>query len=160
MVRLRNILKKCCRLADGIFPSIKLSTNCSTSHIYFLDTTVHIKNKIETESFFIPFDVHLNLLPTSCHLRYTTNNIPFFWHYKCGDFAPQKHVYIQRKRMLGRRYKDSFITKAIDKAKITTRESLFCNKSSNKSRASFINHHFFTPSYQILGKFLTNIRTL
>ena len=63
---------------NNLHPTIKFTSEQSSSSVAFLDTTVSIKNgKISTDLYVRPTDTHQYLLSSSCHPHHTKRSIPY-----------------------------------------------------------------------------------
>ena len=91
--------------------------------IPFLDTLCYIKNgKIKTDLFKKETDRNQYLLPSSCHSKQTTRNLPFSLSTRivriCSESENRDLRLEQVKRaLLDRNYNESIIDSAIAKAK-------------------------------------------
>ena len=132
-------LEKFIETANNRHPSIKFTHECSASHISFLDTTVHlINNNIETEIFTKPTDSHLYLLPSSCHPRHVTNNLPYSLALRikriCStDIFFQKHIEQLKLQLIKRNYKITDIDRSIQRINDIPREDLLTGPSNRNN---------------------------
>ena len=63
---------------NNLHPTIKFTSEQSSSSVAFLDTTVSIKDgKISTDLYVKPTDTHHYLLSSSCHPYHTKRSIPY-----------------------------------------------------------------------------------
>ena len=112
-------------LTNDFYPSIKFTTETSSSEIHFLGTTIHLQNnKVETEIYSKPVDAHLYLLPKSCHPNHTTKNIPYSLSLRIKRMCSteeyfEKHAQILKTHFTNRKYLVKTIDSAIEKARNT-----------------------------------------
>ena len=113
--------------------------DCDPQHsIPFLDTLCYIKNgRIETDLFKKETDRNQYLLPTSCHSKQTTRNLPFSLSTRiiriCSEIENRDLRLKQMKRDLeDRNYKSSIIDLAITKAKSQNRADTLKRKVKPK----------------------------
>nr|XP_039273918.1 uncharacterized protein LOC120347871 [Styela clava] len=142
--------------ANSIHPTIKFTFDYSTENIAFLDIKVHIiDNKLETEIFTKETDSHQYLLPSSCHPKHVTANIPkgLFIRKRRTCSTEEfftKHAEIMKSYLIKRNYKQTSIDKTIGMVKEITRDSLLTpkRKHNDQQLLPFVtNYHPNQPNF-------------
>ena len=106
--------------------------------IPFLDTLLYIKDgQIETDLYRKETDRNQYLLPTSCHSKQTTRNLPFSLSMRIVRICSERHNRNKRldemkQHLLKRKYDPKMIDKAIEKAKSLNREKILKRKTKTK----------------------------
>ncbi|XP_072025089.1 uncharacterized protein [Amphiura filiformis] len=114
--------------ANQIHPSIKFTSDYSPSQVNFLDVVVKLsEGQIHTDLYSKPTDKHTYLLPTSCHPRHCTRNIPYslalLLRRICSDESAFQHqAETLKQQLINRGYQEDNISNQITKAASTTRE--------------------------------------
>nr|XP_039263152.1 uncharacterized protein LOC120339139 [Styela clava] len=143
--------------ANSIHPSIKFTFEYSTENITFLDVKVHIMdNKLETEIYTKDTDSHQYLLPSSCHPKHITANIPkgLFIRIRrsCSNVEFfDKHAGIMKRYLMQRNYEETSIDKTIKLVKEMNRDYLLTPKSTKQGQQllPFItNYHPNQPHFR------------
>ena len=119
---------------------------CEESYsIPFLDTSLSLKDgRIEVDLYKKPTDRNQYLLPTSCHPKSTTKNLPFSLALRIVRICTDPKQRDQRLRelkilLMARKYNESVIDTALNKAANIPRKCLLqkTNKKKNQSRQIF-----------------------
>ncbi|XP_072050367.1 uncharacterized protein [Amphiura filiformis] len=126
--------------ANQIHPSIKFTSDYSPSQVNFLDVAVKLsEGQIHTDLYSKPTDKHTYLLPTSCHPRHCTRNIPYSLALRlrriCSDESAFQHQpETLKQQLINRGYQEDNISNQITKAASTTRENSLKYKIKSKSK--------------------------
>ena len=113
---------------NDLHPTIKFTSEQSSSSVAFLDTTVSIKDgKISTDLRVKPNDTHQYLLSSSCHPYHTKRSIPYSLGLRlcriCSDDTAFNKRYNELAEHLKKRgYKEKLILLEINKAKQVPRD--------------------------------------
>ena len=124
---------------NNIHPTIKFTSERSTTSIPFLDVNIQLNNgKIETDLFYKPTDKHQYLLHSSSHPYHTKKSIPYSLALRlrriCSTDEFFKHRSAELQAYLTKRgYKRRFIQDQISRAKqIPRNEALKEQKQASK----------------------------
>ena len=138
-------------LANDFYPSIKFTTETTSSEIHFLNTTIHLQNnKVETEIYSKPIDAHLYLLPKSCHPSLTAKNIPYSLARRIKRICSteeyfEKLAQILKTHLTNRKYSVKTIDSAIQKTRNTSRSQMSTYKNIKLNSRSPIFTTTFHP---------------
>ena len=120
--------------ANSLHPTIKFTSEHSTSQVPFLDVLVKLTpdNTLETDLYTKPTDKHMYLQPSSCHPNHITKNIPYSLSLRlrriCSDDETLKHrTYELKSQLKNRGY--TKISQQINKAKVLKRDDTLKYKS-------------------------------
>ena len=108
---------------NGIHPTIKFTSERSTTSIPFLDVKILLENgKIETDLYCKPTDKHQYLLHSSSHPYHTKKSIPYSLALRLRRICSKDEVFDARstelERYLTKRgYKNNFVKSQISRAK-------------------------------------------
>ena len=104
---------------NNLHPTIKFTSEQSSSSVAFLDTTVSIKNgKISTDLYVRPTDTHQYLLSSSYHPYHTKRSIPYGLGLRLRGICSNDTAFKEKKRG----YKEKLILREINKAKQVPRD--------------------------------------
>ena len=124
---------------NSLHPTIKFTSERSTTLIPFLDVNIQIKNgKLETDLYCKPTDKHQYLLHSSSHPYHTKKSIPYSLALRlrriCStEIALQKRFEELQHYLVKRGYKERFVKQQIDRTRQILREqALQENKRDNK----------------------------
>ena len=124
---------------NSLHPTIKFTSERSTTLIPFLDVNIQIKNgKLETDLYCKPTDKHQYLLHSSSHPYHTKKSIPYslalLLRRICStEIALQKRFEELQHYLVKRGYKERFVKQQIDRTRQILREqALQENKRDNK----------------------------
>ena len=108
---------------NNIHPTIKFTSEHSTTSIPFLDVNIQLANRrIETDLFYKPTDKHQYLLHSSSHPFHTKRSIPYSLALRlrciCSTETSFDNRATELKNYLTKRgYKDNFVKEQIRRAK-------------------------------------------
>ena len=131
-------------------PTIKLTSEQSSSSVAFLDTTVSTKDgKISTDLYVKPTDTHQYLLSSSCHPYHTKRSIPYSLGLRLrricsNDTAFNKRCDKLAEHLKKRGYKEKLILREINKAKQVPARDQALKPSVQKTNAT---RHPFVVTY-------------
>ena len=113
---------------NNLHPTIKFTSEQSSSSVAFLDTTVSIKDgKISTDLHVKTNDTHQYLLSSSCHPYHTKRSIPYSLGLRLSRICSDDTAFNKRCNELAehlkkRGYKEKLILLEINKAKQVPRD--------------------------------------
>ena len=113
---------------NNLHPTIKFTSEQSSSSVAFFDTTVSLKDgKISTDLYVKPTDTHQYLLSSSCHPYHTKRSIPYSLGLRLrricsNDTAFNKRCDELAEHLKKRRYKEKLILREVNKAKQVPRD--------------------------------------
>jgi hypothetical protein len=125
--------------ANSIHPSIQFTSQHSTSEIPFLDVMVKMSgSQLQTDLYSKPTDKHTYLLPTSCHPRHCSRNIPYSLALRLRRICSDEDTFNEQAKNLtqqlkNRGYKGNLISDQISKAASVHREDSLQYKTKSKS---------------------------
>ena len=121
-------------------PGIKFTLKSSMHSTEFLDLFIyHKNNKLHTRTYSKPCDVHVFLVPSSCHPSHTLRNIPYSTALRIykntselAEFHKSKEEYSNLLKARG--YSIDIITESFRKVESNPRENYFLTGFSKKSK--------------------------
>lgn len=131
---------------NSFHPTIKFTSVVTNDAHVFLDTISHIENsKLVVDLYTKPTDKHQYLLPTSCHPKHCSNNIPYSLALRIRRICTQASTFECRAKelanhLLDRGYKKDAVVKSIQKASALERKTLldYKEKSNEQKRVPFV----------------------
>ncbi|XP_078374508.1 uncharacterized protein LOC144658057 [Oculina patagonica] len=132
---------------NSIHPTIKFTSERSTTSIYFLDVNIQLENgKIETDLHCKPTDKHQYLLYSSSHPYHTKKSIPYSLALRLRRICSKDEFFECRSKELQtyltkRGYKNRFVKSQISRAKLIPREDTLkehLHEIKEPSRVPFI----------------------
>ena len=134
---------------NSIHPTIKFTSECSTTSIPVLDVKILLENgKIETDLYCKPTDKHQYLLHSSGHPYHTKKSIPYRLAFRLRRIICSKDEFFNSRsteleRYLTKQgYKNNFVKSQISRAKSIPRNDTLRKQSWNQATwQSTIHHH-------------------
>ena len=126
---------------NNIHPTIKFTSERSTSSIPFLDVNVLLENgKIETDLFCKPTDKHQYLLHSSSHPYHTKRTIPYSLALRLRRICPKDEFFELRSAellsyLIKRGYKERFVREQISRAKQIPRSETLQEHNRDKDKS-------------------------
>ena len=127
---------------NSIHPTIKLTSERSTTSIPFLDVNIQLENgKIETDLYCKPTDKHQYLLHSSSHPYHTKKSIPYSLALRLRRICSKDDYFDNRSTELQqyltkRGYKPSFVRGQISRAKLIPRNDTLKEQSHDIKKPS------------------------
>ena len=149
-------------LANNYHQSIKFTSEVSCENHVFLDTVSRIEaNSLVFDLYTKPTDKHQYLLPSSCHPKHCSRNIPYSLALRIRRICTQKCDFDIRtselaQHLSSRGYRSTNVADAISRAGAIQREELLSHKSKLQSELQS-SRIPFTLTYH---PDLPNIRTI
>ena len=141
----RDSLEDFIQRANSFHPTIKFTAEVSNEEHIFLDTkSCLVDGRIVVDLYTKPTDTHQYLLPSSCHPKHCSKNIPYSLALRLRRICTDTETFPLRSKELtdqlrNRDYQMKNITVAIDKASQLDRQALLsCRVSPQKVRLFFL----------------------
>ena len=149
-----NSLLEFVAYCNSLHDTIKFTHESSTDSINFLDTAVSIENNIiHTDIYSKPTDKHQYLLPSSCHPRHITRNIPYSLAIRVKRICSKEQICNNRLNELStflrnRNYKQVHIRESFNQVADKSRENLlqYKTKTTNNRVPFVITYHPDIPN--------------
>jgi hypothetical protein len=143
-------------LANSFHPSIKFTSEVSNDKHVFLDTVSKLEdNKIVVDLYSKPTDTHQYLLPTSCHPKHCSRNIPYSQALRIRRICTNTDTFNKRADELSahlqsRGYRTDSVSEAIMKARAHKRDDLLKpntkDTNTNKRLPFVVTYHPNLPN--------------
>ena len=146
---------------NNFHPTLKFTAEYSTTQINFLDVTI-IKDgtELHTTVYNKPTNANNYLHYHSCHARSQKDNIPYAQALRIRKICSriedfEKHVSILKSNLLHKKYPQSILDNAIEKAKERDRLGILQSKKVDSTKVTPISVSFH-PKLQNINKILRN----